>query len=156
MIFSSGFHALSHGADIGVSAAPDVLKVENQNIDSPQHLARRLSSGAVKRVGHHTGLAIFAGLNVTARLLRPVQAMFGSIQRNQVTVLPQQDAGSNSFPIYARLIGDQANTFAFENSEVALLEDIDPEINGGFSIDAEQTNNNGHQAGHASVQMPDH
>src|SRR5438105_848442 len=58
--FGRGFHAFNHRADVGVTAAADVLEIENEHIDSLQHRGSRLACRAVKRERRETCYWIFS------------------------------------------------------------------------------------------------
>jgi hypothetical protein len=57
--------------------------------------------------------------------------MLGRVKRDEVAVLPQQHAGFDTPSVGSGLICNQTNAFALQNRIIALLEDIDAEIDRG-------------------------
>jgi len=49
-VLRAGAHAVGHRVDVGVDARADVLQVDDQRVQAPQHLGRRFPRVAVQRV----------------------------------------------------------------------------------------------------------
>jgi hypothetical protein len=68
MIFCCRFNAFCHRADVVVTAAPDVLKIEDECIDAAQHRRSWFAGGTVELVYRQSGHRISVGTNVAAGL----------------------------------------------------------------------------------------
>ena len=71
-IFRRCFHAFSHGADVGVTAAANILQIEDKRIDSAQHCRGRFACRSVERIGDQASQPIASGRYITTSLLGPV------------------------------------------------------------------------------------
>ena len=60
--------AVGHGVDVGVDARADVLQIDDQDVEVPQHLRRRLARLAVERIDRHAPHARRARARVSIML----------------------------------------------------------------------------------------
>ena len=129
-LLRTGLQALPHGADVGIAAAPDILHIEDEHIDSGEHLWSRLPGIAVEGVGRESCELVLAGTDLNTRLFGSVKTVLRSVERYQISMLLDNKTGLLPCRVHPGLVGHQPHPFAAQEVEVVLLQDIDSEFHG--------------------------
>ena len=130
-MFAGRFHAASHGADVGITAATDILEIEYKNIDPAQHRRGRFARRAVQRVRNQSCHGIAPRADITPGFFSAVEPMLWCIERDEITIFSQQHARPHTFGIDSGLVGDQTDAFSSEQRIIVIGENIDAELDRG-------------------------
>src|ERR1043166_1104687 len=121
---SRGLHAQAHCSGVSVESATDILNVVNEHIQALKLFGRWLAGLAIKAVDGKTCIfvgaigEVFASQSADA-VLRTEQGPQGHSRR----ILEQVNRGQ-TISVVAGMIGDKANTLAFERCELVLCQHV--------------------------------
>ena len=122
-------HRHRHRADVGVTAAADVLKVKHQHIDRCQHLRCRFPRRSVEGMNGQSGHRIPARADVNPCTDGPIDPVLRRIQRGQRR--PQGSLHRHPChlptPRHARVIRDQSHPLSTQQVKPTPRQEIDPQ-----------------------------
>ena len=156
-VLGRGLHGVGHRRDVGVDARPDVLDVEDEDVDPLdharlRHLARLLGVERahvlvdvlehprfgleglpVEAEDGELELLVVVERHVLARLGVPPDAVLGTVEGDEIDgrVRAEQVDRRPQARVRSRGIGDQADPLALDEIEVLFEEDLDPELDPG-------------------------
>src|ERR1700678_975650 len=130
-VFGGGFQAIAHGGSIGVEADAVQLNIENNRVDSFEHVVGRRAGVAVEAEDRQTGNAVGGAFHFGVSFSS--DAVFRTEDRDQFYAVGMgQDINrAPALRVDAGLIGDQADVFALQRREIHPFEDVDARLGGG-------------------------
>ena len=130
-VFGGSFQAIAHGGSIGIEADAGVLHIENQRVDSFEHVVGRRAGVAVEAEDRQTGNAVGGAFHFGVSFSS--DAVFRTEDRDQFYAVGMgQDINrAPALRVDAGLIGDQADVFALQRREIHPFEDVDARLGGG-------------------------
>ena len=126
-IVGSGLHGVTHGRDIGIKSAADILDIEDQCVDIFEHVTGRNPRVAIQAKNPNTSTDIFGVINQRDVQLAE-KSVFGTEQHNEIDLacIVQQLYIADTGTINARMVRDQSDIPAEKCPETIALQHIDP------------------------------
>ena len=119
-LLAGGFHNQVKGADIRVEPNPNILNIENEDIDAFQVEQERLLLFAIEGNNLYPGDSIDTVIDVCSGLFCTSEAMFGRKKGHHIDVTADQAIDQMSLSDGAGMIDDQANGLVFQEREVII------------------------------------
>ena len=114
--FGRRLHRQRHRIEIGIKACPNILDIEDQDIDVRQHLGSRLFDLAVETVHGQAGGGVGPAVHLDPRRFRAAQAVLGTEQGDHAHArhLAKDIDDVRALAVVRGVISDDPDPFAFE------------------------------------------